>query len=205
EKQAGPSLPRLGEMRQSEGPDDHRHGHQPERALQPRGRAPEDGREPVQEVGEEQEEREADPLQEVLQEAAWMLGDDLPLPQHDDQAERPETERRPGRCPVALAPPLVDRDQRKRHVSPQADVPQNLYRNLQSHPPGPGPLRTVRRGVTNCTYRRGFLRENTVCGSQVRLWENFVRYELCLSARALALGPDAWRRKPEDEPFQGVE
>jgi hypothetical protein len=36
---------------------------------------------------------------------------------------------------------LIDRGQRKRHVSHQADVPQNLDRKLQRHPLGRVPVR----------------------------------------------------------------
>ena len=82
----------------------------------------------MQQVGEEQQERDVEPLEEVLGKAAGMLRDDLPLPQDDDQAKRSEAERRPGCGAVPLTPPLIDRGQRKRHVCHQADVPQNLDR-----------------------------------------------------------------------------
>jgi hypothetical protein len=68
-----------------------------------------------------------------------MLGNDPGLTENDHQAERSETERRPSSSSIALAPPLVDRDHRKRHVGRQTYVPQNLYRKLQRHPLGPGP------------------------------------------------------------------
>ena len=124
----GARLARLGDVGQRERPDEHGDSHQPERALQSRGRVPEDGREPVQQVGEEQQKRDVEPLEEVLEETAGVLRNDLPLSEYDNQAERPEAERRPGGRPVALPPPLIDRGQRKRHVSHQADVPQNLDR-----------------------------------------------------------------------------
>jgi hypothetical protein len=115
-------------VRQGEGPDDHRQRHQPERAFQRRGRCPEDGREPVQQVREEQQQRDVEPLQEVLQEPARMLRNDLRLAEHHDEPERPEAERRPRRRAIALPMPLIDRDQRQHDVRHKADVAQNLDR-----------------------------------------------------------------------------
>ena len=82
----------------------------------------------MEQVRKEQQESDVDPLQEVLEEAVGMLRNDLPLAEHDDQAKCAEAECRPGRSEVALTAPLIDRRQRKRHVSPQAYVPQNLNR-----------------------------------------------------------------------------
>ena len=107
-------------------------------------------------------------LQEVLEEALGMLRDDVLLTQNDDQPERPEAERGPGRSAVALAPPLIDRGKRKRHVSQQADVAQNLDRKFQEPPPGPlGARQTVRGEDTNCTYGAGFLRICRTSGAAI--------------------------------------
>jgi hypothetical protein len=85
----------------------------------------------------------------------------------------------------------------KRHVSPRLTYAESRPQPSKS-PPGLGPLRTVRRGVTNCTHRRGFLRENTVSGDAVRELRE-------VGARLEREGPGSkarrWRRKPEDEPF----
>src|SRR5205809_513076 len=102
-----------------------------------RGRAPEHSREPVQQVGEEQQEGNVEPLQEVLHEPLRMLRHDLRLPQDDHDPERPEAKRRPGRRAVPLPPPLVDRGKRQYHVSHEADVAQNLHSYFQLPPPGP--------------------------------------------------------------------
>src|SRR5438477_5227338 len=58
------------------------------------------------------------------------------LRQDDDDPERPEAKRRPGRRAVSLSPPLVDRGKRKHHVSHEADVAQNLHSYFQLPPPG---------------------------------------------------------------------
>jgi hypothetical protein len=80
----------------------------------------------VQQVREEQKQRDVEPLEEVLEETAGVLGNDLA--EHHDEPERPEAERRPGRGTIALPPPLIDRDQRQHDVSHKADVAQNLDR-----------------------------------------------------------------------------
>src|SRR5256886_15021841 len=106
-----------------------------------------------------------------------MLWDDVLLTQNDDEPERPEAERGRGRRAVALAPPLIDRGKRKRHVSQQADVAQNLDRKFQEPPPGPpGARQTVRGEDTNCTYGARFLRICRTSGPAIlavvvlRLW-----------------------------------
>ena len=80
----------------------------------------------MQQVREEQQQCDVEPLQKVLDEAARVLGNDLA--EHHDEPERPEAECRPRGSAIALPPPLIDRDQRQHDVSHKADVAQNLDR-----------------------------------------------------------------------------
>jgi len=148
EEPAASGLTGLGKMSQGERPHDHRQRHQPKPALERRRRRPEDGREPVQQVREEQQERDVEPLEEVLDDAVRMVGNDRLLAKDDHDPERPETNRGPRSCAVALPSPLVDRGERQHHVSREADVAENLDRKLQKSPPGPPGARP------DCTPRR---------------------------------------------------
>jgi len=118
---AGPGKPR-----DRESPDDHRHRHQAQRPLQPRGRAPKHGREPVQEVREKEQDGDVDLLQEPLAEAVRVVGDDLA--QDNDEAERSEASSGPSRRALASKAPLVDRGDRERRIGDETDVAENLDR-----------------------------------------------------------------------------
>ena len=139
----GPRLARCGHMRERERPDaepDRQDGDEP---LQPPRRRDELRREAVEEVGEENEQLDLEPLHGVLQEAVWLRG--VEPADRDDDAERQEGEGEPTCGAVPALQPTKEREHEQRHDEDACEDRKGRDNRMhETSPPGSKPGGIVR-------------------------------------------------------------
>ena len=113
-------LVRCGDVRQRERPDDERDRHRADEAIELPRRVAERHREPEEQIREEHQHCDVDPLQCKLPEGVRMLRDEA-RGEHDE-GERPEGERHPGRGAVAPGAPLPQTDGPEQDEPDEVDV-----------------------------------------------------------------------------------
>jgi len=113
-------LPLLREVRERERPDDHPDRDRVADRADPRRRWVERDREAEQQVREDEQDRDVEPLHRVLGESA-RVGRHR-APDERDEAERGEGEHCPEGGAVAAPEPEPDRDHPERHERHEVDV-----------------------------------------------------------------------------------
>jgi hypothetical protein len=131
DEKAGALLIRLRDAGERERPDDEDPRQREERIRKRAARRPERGREAEDEVGEEDEQRDVDPLERALGNVSRVSGHEA---ENLEEPERAERRRSPHRGGVFPAPPVEERDKTERRVGDEIDRPKREYRSVHVPP-----------------------------------------------------------------------
>jgi hypothetical protein len=123
-ERGGPRLPVRGDVGEDERPREHDHGDRPDEQRETARGRPEADREPVEEVGEEDEDSQQKPDRDLLPELVPLVRDQTA--RVDDDRERAERQGGPQACRVAMAPPLPQGNDGDRRVENEVDVSEEL-------------------------------------------------------------------------------
>jgi hypothetical protein len=125
-------LSRGRERRDEERPDKEDRGREAEELLRAAGRPLERRREAEEEVREEHEQRDQQPLRRNLPEAGGVIGQQL---RHvDDDGERRERHRRPEPGRARARPPQAQRDDGRERQEREVDPVKDVDDGAQPHP-----------------------------------------------------------------------